>query len=153
MELYNMHSFCVWHLLLSTTFWFFQCCFMYQSLISFGWFSVVLIGPKKVDWIHWLNEWVFSIVSIPSSTILLHFFCHAAAAANSLQLCPTLCDPMGFTVHGILQARILEWVAISFSIFYHEDARISSRLCVLLNLNLCIDYVKVWFNSEKCTGF
>ena len=36
------------------------------------------------------------------------------------QLCPTLCDPMdcsppGFSVHGILQARILEWVAISFS--------------------------------------
>ena len=36
------------------------------------------------------------------------------------QLCPTLCDPMdcslpGFSVHGILQARLLEWVAISFS--------------------------------------
>ena len=36
------------------------------------------------------------------------------------QLCPTLCNPMdcslpGFFVHGILQARILEWVAISFS--------------------------------------
>ena len=31
------------------------------------------------------------------------------------QLCPTLCDPMEYTVHGILQARILEWVAISFS--------------------------------------
>ena len=36
------------------------------------------------------------------------------------QLCPTLCDPMdyslpGFSVHGIFQARILEWVAISFS--------------------------------------
>ena len=27
------------------------------------------------------------------------------------QLCPTLCDPMDSTVHGILQARILEWVA------------------------------------------
>ena len=27
------------------------------------------------------------------------------------QLCPTLCDPMDYTVHGILQARILEWVA------------------------------------------
>ena len=43
-----------------------------------------------------------------------------AAAAKSLQLCPTLCDPMdrslpGFSVHGILQARALEWVAISFS--------------------------------------
>ena len=44
----------------------------------------------------------------------------AAAAAKSLQLCPTLCDPIdgsppGFPVPGILQARTLEWVAISFS--------------------------------------
>ena len=31
------------------------------------------------------------------------------------QSCPTLCDPMVYTVHGIFQARILEWVAISFS--------------------------------------
>ena len=43
-----------------------------------------------------------------------------AAAAKSLQLCPTLCDPVdgsppGSAVPGILQARILEWVAISFS--------------------------------------
>ena len=30
-----------------------------------------------------------------------------------IQLCPTLCDPMDYTVHGILQARILEWVAFS----------------------------------------
>ena len=44
----------------------------------------------------------------------------AAAAAKSFQSCLTLCDPMdcslpGFSVHGILQARTLEWVAISFS--------------------------------------
>ena len=31
------------------------------------------------------------------------------------QLCPTLCDPMDYTVLGILQARILEWVAFPFS--------------------------------------
>ena len=31
------------------------------------------------------------------------------------QSCPTLCDPMVYTVHGIFQARILEWVAIPFS--------------------------------------
>ena len=31
------------------------------------------------------------------------------------QLCPTLCDPMDYTVHGIFQARILEWIAIPFS--------------------------------------
>ena len=45
---------------------------------------------------------------------------HAAAAAKSLQSCPTLCDPIdgspaGSLVPGILQARTLEWVAISFS--------------------------------------
>ena len=31
------------------------------------------------------------------------------------QLCPTLCDPVDYTVHGILQARILEWVTFFFS--------------------------------------
>ena len=31
------------------------------------------------------------------------------------QSCPTFCDPMDYTVHGILQARILEWVAVPFS--------------------------------------
>ena len=31
------------------------------------------------------------------------------------QSCPTLCDPRDYTVHGILQARILEWVAFPFS--------------------------------------
>ena len=39
----------------------------------------------------------------------------AAAAAKLLQSCPSLCDPMDCTVHGILQARILEWVAFPFS--------------------------------------
>ena len=44
----------------------------------------------------------------------------AAAAAKSLQSCPTLCDPIdgsppGSPVPGILQARTLEWAAISFS--------------------------------------
>ena len=43
-----------------------------------------------------------------------------AAAAKSLQSCPTMCDPIngsppGSPVPGILQARTLEWVAISFS--------------------------------------
>ena len=46
----------------------------------------------------------------------------AATAAKSLQLCPTLHDPMdcslpGSSVHGIFQARVLEWGAIAFSIF------------------------------------
>ena len=45
---------------------------------------------------------------------------YGAAAAKSLQSCPTLCDPIdgsppGSPVPGILQARTLEWVPISFS--------------------------------------
>ena len=45
----------------------------------------------------------------------------AAAAAKSLQSCPTLCNPRdgspsGSSFHGIFQARILEWVAIAFSV-------------------------------------
>ena len=43
----------------------------------------------------------------------------AAAAAKSLQSCPTLCDPMdcslsGSSIHGIFQARVLEWIAVAF---------------------------------------
>ena len=45
----------------------------------------------------------------------------AAAAAKSLQSCPTLCDPIdgsppGSPVPGIFQARVLEWGAIAFSV-------------------------------------
>ena len=52
--------------------------------------------------------------------IAFSLFLPAAAAAKSLQLCPTLCDhiegsPPGSPIPGILQARRLEWVAISFS--------------------------------------
>ena len=54
------------------------------------------------------------------SHVQLFALAAAAAAAKSLQSCPTLCDPVdssppGFPVPGILQARTLEWVAISFS--------------------------------------
>ena len=55
----------------------------------------------------------------------------AAAAAKSLQSCPTLCDPLdgsppGSTFHGILQARTLEWVAISFSSAWKWKVKVKS---------------------------
>ena len=54
-----------------------------------------------------------------------------AAAAKSLQLCPTLCDPIdgsppGSPIPGILQARILEWVAISFSSAWKWKVKVKS---------------------------
>ena len=48
---------------------------------------------------------------------ILHksIFCIKKVKVKVAQLCPTLCDPMDYKVHGILQARILEWVAFPFS--------------------------------------
>ena len=59
------------------------------------------------------------IVSLSPPPPRFTLFC-SAAAAKSLQLCPTLCAPIdsllpGYSVPGILQARTLEWVAISVS--------------------------------------
>ena len=61
----------------------------------------------------------------------------AAAAAKSLQSSPTLCDPIdgslpGSLVPGILQARTLEWVAISFSNGWKWKVKVKSLSCVQL---------------------
>ena len=61
----------------------------------------------------------------------------AAAATKPLQSCPTLCNPIdssppGSSVHGILKARILEWVAISFP---------KSMLVDLINLQMSANVI------------
>ena len=63
------------------------------------------------------------------------FRCTATAAAKSLQSCPTLCDPIdgsppGSPDPGILQARTLEWVAISFSSAWKWKVKVKSLSCV-----------------------
>ena len=67
--------------------------------------------PRDRTWVSHIAGRFFTIWAIREA---------AAAAAKSLQSCPTLCDliygsPPGSPVPGILQARKLEWVAISFS--------------------------------------
>ena len=62
----------------------------------------------------------FQKTNVNGTAILENNMEIATAAAKSLQLCPTLCDPLdssppGSPIPGILQARTLEWVAISFS--------------------------------------
>ena len=71
---------------------------------------------------------------VTGKTSLLHNYISwqkAAAAAKSLQSCPTLCDPIdgspsGSPVPGILQARTLEWVAISFSNAWKWKVKVKS---------------------------
>ena len=67
------------------------------------------------------------------------YYTAAPAAAKSLQSCPTLCDPMdcsppGSSIHGIFQARTLEWVAIAFSTGYYAAAAAAKSLQSYLTL-------------------
>ena len=100
---------------------------------SLGSFPLVLMKCASLGGTGWYLSWTqvpFSLVSFFFwSFSFTHFrklsqlfgclICSAAAAAKSLQSCPTLCDPIdssppGSSVPRILQARTLEWVAISF---------------------------------------
>ena len=88
-------------------------------------FMAIRICLKRIDAHICMCIYVYiqKHIDIP---ICIHTYIHsvyivyAAAAAKSCQSCPTLCDPTdssppGSAIPGILQARILEWVAISFS--------------------------------------
>ena len=77
-----------------------------------------------------------------------------AAAAKSLRLCPTLCDPIdssppGSPVPGIIQARTLEWVTISFSNVGKWKVKVKSLSCVQL---LAIPWTAV-YQAPPSMGF
>ena len=79
--------------------------------------EVSVIYPRVPPMFHPSRFWEYISTSFLYKTFII---APAAAAAKSLQSCPTLCDPIdgslpGSPVPGILQARTLEWVAISFS--------------------------------------
>ena len=82
------------------------------------------------------NNHVFSGTIHFKTVKVVNFICvlqcfNLKTAAKSLQLCPTLCDPIdgsppGSPVPGILQARTLEWVAISFSNAWKWKVKVKS---------------------------
>ena len=84
-----------------------------------------IIEPTKYKWTKYKFSYevlaiVFHLNYLSHVKIVLIWTIEPAAAAKSLQSCQTLCDPidgspLDSSVPGILQARILEWVAISFS--------------------------------------
>ena len=82
-----------------------------------------------------LSSLIFSSVSY--NFLCTVFLSPCYANAKSLQSCPTLCDPIdgsppGSPVRGILQARTLEWVAISFSNAWKWKVKVKSLNCVRL---------------------
>ena len=69
--------------------------------------------------------------------VYINVYIHAAAAAKLLQLCLTLCDPIdgsspGSSVPGTLQARTLEWIALSFSKAWKWKVKVKLLSCVWL---------------------
>ena len=77
---------------------------------------------------------------LPDGGNLIHEYCMRVLSLV-LQSCPTLCDPMNSSppdssVHGILQARILEWVAISFSNYmYCIGQKVLSTFSIIVYRN------------------
>ena len=94
---------------------------------------------RKLFFASWSFCWsYFALQQILTSCENLLTRClSSTAAAKSLQLCPTVCDPIdgspsGSPVPGILQARTLEWVAISFSNAWKWKVKVKSLSRVLL---------------------
>ena len=81
-----------------------------------------------------VRQSVLDSVSPSLTLILMELFCARESASAAAKSCPTLCDPTdgsppGSSVPGILQARTLEWVAISFSNACMQSRFSRVRLC------------------------
>ena len=111
-------------------------CILFWAVLYTNYIIIILMLYKMCFsvWMH--NNSKNSICW--SVTVRLWVYPAAAAAAKSVQLCPTLCDPRdssppGSAVPGILQARTLEWVAIYFSNAWKWKVKVKSLSCVQLS--------------------
>ena len=118
--------------------------------LGFYWRTLKMVWGKQGSVSHWLLFWGAiwkrgNLLGIgccqPSESVKkteqLGIPAAAAAAAKLFQSCPTLCDPTdgsptGSSVPGILQARTLEWIAISFSKAWQWKVKVKSLSCVRL---------------------
>ena len=113
----------------------------YSGLISFriDWFDLLALQRTLKCLLQHHNLKVSILQGSAFFMVQLSYlYTHTCKCAKSLQLCPTLCDPMdcsprGSSVYDILQARMLEWVAMLSSIRYsrHRDQMcISCDSCI-----------------------
>ena len=111
-----------WQLRLQQPFWIMT----WHKNSQNSWEGNLVIGCHHDVTIPALETYLFQVIEKSTSVFFkpqfLGFMSHtveynsaAAAAAKSLQSCPTLCNPPDSAAPGILQARIVEWVAIAFS--------------------------------------
>ena len=64
---------------------------------------------------------------------------------------PTLCDPMDYTVHGILQPRIVEWVAVPFSREASQLGHWTQVSCIADGIFTSWATSDMWLNFSKCS--
>ena len=123
------------------------CCFLLQGI-----FLTQGLNPHLLHLLHWQMNFFYRWAIWEAHKD------YAAAAAKSLQLCLTLCDPIdgllpGFSVSGILQARTLEWVAISFSNAWKWKVKVKSLSRVWLPHGLQpTRLLRPWDFPGKSTG-
>ena len=104
-------------------------CWLYRASPSLA--AKNIINPISVLTIWWCPCVESSLVLLEEGVCYDQYIHTAATAAKSHQSCPTLCDPIdgsppGSPVPGILQARTLEWVAISFSNAWKWKVKVKS---------------------------
>ena len=102
-----------------------------EWLLLDGWRFPFVAMNLLSTYIMMIHSIVHNIVRCTKCHQTVHFLMAAAADAKLLQSCPTLCDPTdgspwGSPVPGFLQARTLEWVAISFSNAWQWKAKMKS---------------------------
>ena len=83
-----------------------------ESWPTWGPVSWTQLTATWIHW-HWLDTNPGGLDSGSSEAILNHS--QKWSEVKVTESCPTLCNPMDYTVHGVLQARILEWAAFPFS--------------------------------------
>ena len=97
------------------------------------------IFMQELRWMNW--RWIYQAEKSQTENLSpTNTEWQTASAAKSLRSCPTLCDlidgsPPGSSVPGILQARILEWVAISFfnACMHAKSLQLCPTLCYLID--------------------
>ena len=89
------------------------------------------VRTERLNWTDWTHLFILIYLLLWYLHLYVIFIaCMHAIHAKSVQSCPTLCNPTdssppGSSVHRILEARILEWVAISFSSLFPKNIEFS----------------------------
>ena len=102
-----------------------------------------------------IHPWACHLLSLNFPPFIPNWYIYIyAAAAKSLQSCPTLCGPIdssppGSNVPGILQARTLEWVAISFSNAWKWKVKVKSFSRVRPSVTPWTAALKIWMEPQS----